>query len=54
MSFAGSASRNRAMDELAAEQAQLLEKESGELEEQASRLPEEIKELGGGKPSRIS
>jgi len=41
-------------DELAAERARLLEKESAELEEQAGRLAEEIKELSGEMPSRIS
>jgi hypothetical protein len=35
------------LEELAAERAALLEKESAELEQQASRLAEEIKELGG-------
>ena len=35
------------LEELAAERAALLEKESTELEGQASRLAEEIKELGG-------
>ena len=42
------------LDELAAERAKLLETESAELETQASRLAEEIKELGGGEPSRIT
>ena len=41
------------LDELATERAKLLEKESSELEAQANRFAEEIKELGGGKPSRI-
>lgn len=40
------------LEELAAERAALLEKESAELEGQASRLAEEIKELGG-QESRI-
>ena len=35
------------LDELAAERAKLLENESAELETQASRLAEEIKELSG-------
>ena len=35
------------LEELAVERAALLEKESAELEQQASRLAEEIKELGG-------
>ena len=42
------------IDELATERAKLLENESAELEQQANRFAEEIKELGGGKPSRIS
>ncbi|MEI6564464.1 MAG: hypothetical protein WCO42_09200 [bacterium] len=42
------------LDELAAERAELLDKESAELEAQANRLAEEIEELGGEKPSRIS
>ena len=42
------------LEELAAERAKLLAKESAELEEQAGRLAEEIKELGGGEPSRIT
>ena len=41
------------LEELAAERAALLEKESAELEGQASRLAEEIKELGG-EESQIS
>jgi len=41
------------LDELAAERKKLLEKESAELEEQASRLAEEIKELSGKGSSRI-
>ena len=35
------------MEELAAERATLLTQESAELEGQAKRLAEEIKELGG-------
>jgi hypothetical protein len=35
------------LDELATERAKLLEKESAELEGQAIRLAEEIRELGG-------
>ena len=35
------------LEELAAERAALLEKESAELEGQADKLAEEIKELGG-------
>ena len=35
------------LDELAAERAALLTQESAELEKQANRLAEEIKELGG-------
>jgi len=42
------------LDELAAERAVLLDKESSELEKQANRLAEEIEELGGEKPSRIT
>ena len=42
------------LDELAAERKKLLEKESAELEAEASRLSEEIKELNGGDLSRIS
>ena len=42
------------LDELAAESKKLLEKESGELQQQADKLAEEIKELGGGETaSRI-
>ena len=41
------------LDELAAERARLLEKESAELEKQANRLAEEIKELAGESPGRI-
>jgi predicted nuclease with TOPRIM domain len=35
------------LDELAAEREKLLERESAELEGQASRLADEIKELSG-------
>jgi DNA polymerase III epsilon subunit-like protein len=42
------------LDELAAERKKLLEKESVELEKQASRLAEEIKELAGEEISRIA
>jgi hypothetical protein len=42
------------LDELAAERKKLLEKESAELEAQASQLAEEIKELSGEEPSRIA
>jgi DNA polymerase III epsilon subunit-like protein len=42
------------LDELAAERKKLLEKESAELEADASRLAEEIKELSGEKSSRIN
>jgi len=42
------------LDELAAERKKLLEKESGELEQQAEALAAEIKELAGGEPVRIS
>lgn len=41
------------LDELAADRKQLLEKESGELQLQADKLAEEIKELGGEPPARI-
>ena len=41
------------LDELAAEREKLLKKESAELEQQATRLAEEIKELGGAESSRI-
>jgi len=41
------------LDELAAERKQLLEKESGELQQQADKLAEEIRELGGETSSRI-
>ena len=42
------------LDELAAERRKLLEKESGELQQQADKLAEEIRELGGVKLSRIA
>ena len=41
------------LDELAAERKTLLEKESAELEKQASQLAEEIKELSGQASDRI-
>ena len=41
------------LDELAAERASLLEKESAELEQQAQRLAEEIEELSQERPVRI-
>jgi hypothetical protein len=41
------------LEELAAERAKLLDKESAELERQADRLAGEIKELSGEVPSRI-
>lgn len=41
------------LDEFAAEQAKLLDKEITELDDQASRFAEEIEELGGEKPSQI-
>jgi DNA polymerase-3 subunit epsilon len=41
------------LDDLAAERKRLLEKESAELETEASRLSEEIKELSGRPPERI-
>ena len=41
------------LDELAAERKKLLEKESGELQQQADKLAEEIKELGEQAASRI-
>ena len=41
------------LDELAAERKKLLENESAELEAQASRLADEIKELSGLAPERI-
>jgi hypothetical protein len=42
------------LDELAAERARLLAKESAELEKEASRLEGEIKELAGESPGRIA
>jgi hypothetical protein len=42
------------LEELAAERAKLLAKESAELEGQAGRLAEEIKELSGETSARIS
>ena len=41
------------LDELAAERKQLLEKESAELEMQAGKLAEEIRELSGNAADRI-
>ncbi len=41
------------LDDLAAEREKMLEKECAELEMQASRLADEIKELSGQKPERI-
>jgi hypothetical protein len=41
------------LDELAAERAAQLEKESAELERQAKRLAQEIEELAGETPVRI-
>lgn len=41
------------LGELAAERARLHDKESAELEKQADKLAEEIRELGGATPSRI-
>src|SRR5258708_16957713 len=42
------------LDELVAERRKLLEKERGELQQQADKLAEEIKELGGTELSRIT
>ena len=42
------------LDELAAERAKLLEKESAELEKQADKLGEEINELSGEAAVRIA
>ena len=42
------------LQELAAERKTLLEKESAELEQQADKLAEEIRELSGDPPSRIA
>jgi DNA polymerase-3 subunit epsilon len=41
------------LEELAAERAKLLDKESAELEAQASRLGEEIREVSGKAAERI-
>jgi len=41
------------LDELAVERRKLLEKESAELQQQADKLAEEIKELTGESSSRI-
>jgi uncharacterized protein YlxW (UPF0749 family) len=41
------------LDEVAAEQSKLLEKESAELQQQAESLANEIKELSGEEPSKI-
>jgi hypothetical protein len=42
------------LNELASERAKLLEKETAELEKQAGRLAEEIRELSGEATSRIA
>jgi hypothetical protein len=42
------------LDDLAAERADLLDKESAELEEQAKQLAAEIKDLEGEEPSHIA
>ena len=42
------------LDELAAERKKLLEKESEELQQQADKLAEEIRELSGQAPTGIS
>ena len=42
------------LDELASERARLLDQESAELEKQAERLAEEIKELNGQSADGIS
>ena len=42
------------LDELAAERIKLLTKESGDLQQQANQLAEEIKELSGQETERIS
>jgi hypothetical protein len=39
---------------VAAERARLLEKEIGELEQEAATLAEELKELGEETPNRIA
>lgn len=41
------------LDELASERARLLEQESAELETQAAKLADEIRELAGESPTRI-
>ena len=41
------------LEELAAQRAELLDRESAELEAQANKLAAEIEELGGEQPSRI-
>jgi uncharacterized protein YlxW (UPF0749 family) len=41
------------LDELAAERTKLLEQESAELQRQAEKLADEIKELSGEAASRI-
>jgi DNA polymerase-3 subunit epsilon len=41
------------LDELAAERVKLLEKESAELQQEAEKLANEIKELSGDDPSKI-
>ena len=41
------------LDELAAERAKALEKESAELQKEAERLAREIGELAGESPGRI-
>ena len=42
------------LEELAAERARLLDKETAELERQAQRLAQEIEELAGVAPGRIA
>ena len=42
------------LDELVVERKRLLEKESGELQQQADKLAEEIRELSGQAPTGIS
>ena len=41
------------LDELASERARLLDRESAELEQQAEKLADEIKELNGESADRI-
>jgi hypothetical protein len=41
------------LDELASERARLLDRESAELEQQADKLADEIKELNGESADRI-